>query len=62
MSVKVIVEIDPSTGKVSYEVEGAEGTKCTDITNALTSGKKLLKQELKQEFGERSECPDYVND
>lgn len=61
MSLRVIVEIDPATGAVSYEVEGAEGTKCTDITNVLTAGKKVLKEELKSEYFDSCERPDYIS-
>jgi len=60
MAMNVIVEIDPINGEITYEVEGAVGTKCTDITNVLISGKKVLKEELKQSYFDTADSPDYV--
>jgi hypothetical protein len=60
MTLSVVVEIDPLTLEVTYEVEGAIGTKCTDITSVLASGKKVVKEELKNSYYELSESPDFV--
>jgi len=61
MPLEVICEIDSVTSEVTYEVNGATGTKCTDITSILTQGKKVLKEELKNEFYSDAERPDYIS-
>ena len=59
---KVLLEINPKTGTYTIEVEGAHGTKCTDITNAITQGKKVLNQELKASYFETADMPNYLNE
>jgi len=61
MAQRVIVIIDPVSGQVTYEVEGVEGARCTDLTNVLTAGKKVLEQTLKNEYYDEATKPDYLN-
>ena len=59
--VQVKVVIDPATGEKTYEVIGMPGTGCTDLTNALTQGTKILQQENTCEYYENAERPDYID-
>jgi hypothetical protein len=58
---EVEVVFDPATGETTYEVKGMPGTGCTDLTNALTQGKKVLEQELTCEYYTPAERPDYID-
>ena len=61
MTTTVVVEINPRTGEVTYEVEGMLGGKCTDITSVLSAGKKVVSEELKNEYYDESEKPAYLD-
>ena len=60
MAKEVIVEIDTYTGEVTYEVNGVVGSKCSDITSVLTANKKVISQELKDEYNDQQKMPDWV--
>ena len=60
MAKEVIVEIDTYTGEVTYEVNGVVGSKCSDITSVLTANKKVISQELKDEYSDQQKMPDWV--
>jgi hypothetical protein len=61
MTVTIEVVIDPRTGEVTYEVEGMLGGKCTDITSVLSANKKVVSEELKNEYYDSADLPDYVD-
>ncbi len=59
---QVTVVIDPKTGEREYQVEGVQGGKCTDITEALVSANQHVDTQLSEEFVEQQELPDYISD
>lgn len=56
----VIVQIDPQTQKVTYEIEGVVGTKCTDITKALIAANEEVETQFTSEYCVPEELPDYL--
>lgn len=50
MQGKVIRTIDVKDGTVSYEVQGVDGTKCTDITDLLTAGTDVEEEHFTEEY------------
>lgn len=61
MPKRVVVEIDPKTGEMTFEVEGVAGAKCTDITNVLSAGKKIVSEQYTNEYYDVEDRPDYIN-
>lgn len=59
--VQVEMVYDPVTKETTYEVKGMPGTGCTDLTNALTQGKKVLEQTNTCEYYTPAERPDYID-
>lgn len=62
MSTKVHVTINKKTGIVEYEVDGAIGTKCTELTNALAANNEVLEERLTEAYYEAQELPAYTDD
>lgn len=61
MSKKVTVEIDPETNEMTFEVEGVQGGKCTDITQVLTQSNQTLDVQHTHEYHVPDVLPDYIN-
>ena len=59
---QVTVIIDPKTGEREYQVEGIQGTKCTDITEVLVAANDHVETKYTEEYAEQQELPDYIND
>jgi hypothetical protein len=59
---QVTVVIDPNTGEREYQVEGVQGGKCTDITDALVQANQHVDTQLTEEHAEVQELPDYISD
>ncbi len=59
--VEIEVVIDPVTRERTYEIKGMQGTGCTDLTNALTQGSKVLEQTNTCEYYEEQGRPDYID-
>lgn len=53
--------LDTKTSEVTFEVQGIEGTKCTEITEALTLGSEVQDEGFTAEYC-MEESPDYVED
>jgi hypothetical protein len=47
---QIKIKIDPKTSTVEYEVVGAEGSKCTDITSVLMKGRNVIDEHLTSEY------------
>lgn len=57
---KVIVQINPQTQEVTYEVQGVMGTKCTDLTKALLAENEEVETQYTSEYCVPEELPDYL--
>jgi len=59
---QVTVIIDPKTGEREYQVEGVQGSKCTDITEVLIAANDHIETQHTEEYAEAQELPDYIAD
>lgn len=57
---KIIAEIDPKTGEVTYHVEGVQGQSCMDITKALVQANEEVSVQQTAEAICPEVLPDYV--
>ena len=60
MSQKVTVVINPKSGEMTFEVEGVQGGKCTDITAALVQSNDKVDSQYTSEFEVPDVLPDYI--
>lgn len=60
MEQKVLVEIDPATMQIRFEVQGMEGTGCEDLTNALTQGMTVKDQDYTHEYRNTEGVPAFT--
>lgn len=59
---KVIVKINPKTGESTYEVNGVEGSKCEEITEAITRSNDEVDKQYTEEYHVPDTMPDYITD
>ena len=57
---KVTVKINPKDGTSTFEVNGVEGTKCEEITQALVRNNEVLDQQYTEEWHVPDTLPDYI--
>lgn len=59
---KVTVKINPKDGTTIFEVNGAQGTKCEEITEALTRYNDEVEKQYTEEYQVPDTLPDYITD
>lgn len=59
---KVNVKINSKDGTYTIEVNGVEGSKCEEITEALTRHNEVVDQQFTEEYEVPEELPDYIAD
>ncbi len=59
---QVTVKINPKDGTSTFEVNGVEGTKCEEITEALTRHNEEVDKQYTEEYHIPDTMPDYVTD
>ena len=57
--IKINITINPKTGEKTYDIEGALGVSCTDLTNVLTRGEEVKEQTLKASYFDAEQLPIY---
>ena len=59
---RVIVKINPKDGTSTFEVNGVEGGKCEEITEALTRHNEEVDKQYTEEYYVPDTLPDYITD
>jgi len=57
---KVIVKINPKDGTYTVDVNGIQGTKCENITDALIRGNEEVERQYNEEWHTPDVLPDYI--
>jgi len=58
---QVTVKINPKDGTSTFEVNGVEGTKCEEITEALTRHNEEVDKQFTEEYYVPDELPDRID-
>ena len=62
MAAQVEIIIDPRTGKAVFEINGVQGSSCTDITEQLVANREVEDEGFTEEYHYETGLPNYAKD